>query len=255
MTILAALVLASCSQGKKSESGGHQHEGTEAEGHHDDAGTDGEAHEHGDAEEGGHEHGDAGEEGGHEHGGEEANSGESNVWTPSGDGVEAVQSDFHFIAGTIDNINPEIVEADGQSVLKLTADGTPAAFVFHKSYGNIGMAVRVNITEFKGTAKLVHHAENADNYEFVSINDGKMRLGRVVEGEEKIFDEADYSADDQWINLRASAAGTHYKGYIGNKMVTHGHGDEMKDGYVGIMLEGTGEVQVKSIETAILENE
>ena len=55
--------------------------------------------------------------------------------------------------------------------------------------------------------------------------------------------------------LKVSAAGSHYKGYIGDKNITHGHGDMMEEGFVGLMLEGTGKIQVKSLEVVMLDEE
>ncbi|MEQ8906186.1 hypothetical protein [Ekhidna sp.] len=241
------LGVAACSGGKKSEEeeSGHDHsEMTESE----------DGHDHG--EESSDDHGEA--SGGHDHGshGEASmDEGEGKTWTPSGNGEELIRSDFHFIAGAMENIAPEVTEAASDNVLKLTANGTPVAFVFHQSYGNIGMAVSLNASSFQGTYKLIHHASNADNHEFVAVNGNNMKLGRIVQGDEMVFDESEFESDEDWINLRVSAAGTHYKGYIGNKTVTHGHGDKMKNGYVGIMLDGTGKILIKSIETVPLEDE
>jgi len=233
----AVLFAASCSQSAK--------EGHEGEAHQHESETDQESHGH-DAESGeSHHHDDEGE----------AATGESTIWTPSGQGTDVISSDFHFIAGGMEDIIPEVVAGPkGENLLALTANGKEVAFVFHKTYGNVGMAVSLNRTSFEGTIKLVHHARNNNDYEFVAINGNKMKLGRIVDGEETIFDESDFSGGD-WITVRASAAGEHYKGYIGNKMVTHGHGDETEEGYVGIMTEGTGKIHIKSIEVSPLEAE
>ncbi|MEQ8681158.1 MAG: hypothetical protein RID25_15460 [Cyclobacteriaceae bacterium] len=207
-------------------------------------------------EESGHDHSEMTEsKDGHDHGEASMDEGEGKTWTPSGNGEELIRSDFHFIAGAMENIAPEVTEAASDNVLKLTANGIPVAFVFHQSYGNIGMAVSLNASSFQGTYKLIHHASNADNHEFVAVNGNNMKLGRIVQGDEMVFDESEFESDEDWINLRVSAAGTHYKGYIGNKTVTHGHGDKMKNGYVGIMLDGIGEILIKSIETVPLEDE
>ncbi|PZX51573.1 hypothetical protein LV84_03730 [Algoriphagus ratkowskyi] len=231
IALLAATLVVSCSQGEKSS---EEHIMTEAEGQ-----------DHGTMEAA--DHGGQGES--------TVSSGEMNNWTPGNDGVKSIQSDFHFIAGAIENINPEVLSEGSQNVMKLTSDGTPTAFVFHTSYGNVGMAAMLNLKGFNGTVKLIHHAQNTSNYEFVAINSDKMKLGRVVDGKEEIFDEKTYESADDWTNLRVSAAGTHFKGYIGNKTITHGHGDMMKDGYVGIMLEGKGMLQIKYVELTPMENE
>ena len=80
-----AVLFISCSQagkeGKHQESETHQHESDE--------------HEHGSGDS--HHHDDAGE----------AATGESTIWTPSGQGTDVISSDFHFIAGGMEDINPE----------------------------------------------------------------------------------------------------------------------------------------------------
>lgn len=243
--LMAAIVsITACSKGKKSEeaaSDEHEHSEMLEEGHHNEA----EAHEH----KGGEDH-----HGGHDQMAME--TGDNKTWTPSGNGADLIKSDFHFITGSAENIKPEVKEVDGNQVLELTADGTPAAFVFHNQYGNVGMIATLKKLDFKGTIRLIHHANDLSNYEFVSINGNNMKLGRVVNGTEKTFDESTFDAGvDDWMTLKVTAAGTHYKGYIGDKTITHGHGDKMDKGFVGIMLNGTGKIQIKSIEIAVLEDE
>ena len=238
--VTAVLLIASCSpQGKE-----QQHEDTEGQQHASEATED-------------HEHGVESEEGHHHDEDMSGSSSEETVWRPSGQGTEAISAAFHFIVGGMDDISPEVVVGpQGENVLVLTTNGNQVAFVFHQTYGNVGVAASLNRSNFKGTIKVVHHARNTDNYEFVAINGNKMKLGRVEEGKENIFDESDFSTENEnWIAVRASAAGEHYKGYIGGESVTHGHEDEMKEGYVGIMTEGTGKIQIKSIEVSPLESE
>ena len=190
------------------------------------------------------------------HGKMESDDSGAKVWTPGGNGAE-FNSAFHFITGTSEDINPEVIQGeDGKSILTLSGDGTPTAFVFHNNYSNVGLAASIKRGDFDGDLKLIHHAKDGNNYEFVSINANTMKLGRVVDGKETVFDENEFSSiNKDWILLKASAAGTHFKGYIGDKTITHGHGDQMEDGYVGLMIDGTGKIQVESIEVFKLDSE
>ena len=202
-----------------------------------------------------HEHGEEAEDGHHDEMSSEA-SGEGMLWNPSGDAGELLNSDFHFIAGNAENLESVTKEsANGESILSLTANGDPTAFVFHKQYGNVGIIATIDRQDFNGTLKLLHHAKDAMNYEFVSINGSIMKLGRVVDGTEKVFDEGQFTPTEGWLELKLTAAGTHFKGYANNKMITHGHGNKMDDGFVGLMFEGNGTVDLKSIEVALLEDE
>ena len=110
--------------------------------------------------------------------------------------------------------------------------------------------------DFKGELKLIHHFKDAQNYEFVSVNGNQMKLGRVVNGEEDIFDEKSFDTGSSgWVQLRVSAAGRHFKGYIGDENITHGHGDELEPGYVGMMIDGTGSLMVKDLKVTALDEE
>jgi len=184
------------------------------------------------------------------------NAEESTVWKPSGEGVELIGRDFHFIAGNVDQLNPVVMSEGGENVLQLTTSGDQAAFVFHNKMGNVGIAITLKQDGYEGTLKIIHHAQNTDTYEFVSIKGNSMSQGRIVNGIEKVFDTKSFdSTPGDWMTIRVSAAGTHYKGYLGDKNITHGHGDELDAGYIGIMTEGSGKVAIKSIEVTPLEAE
>jgi len=240
LLLIIGSVVAACSTKNKKTDEGMDHESMETSGHHDDEAEKG--HEHG----GGDEHSSHNESSISESG--------SKTWMPEGNGAELLAKDFHFIVGSTENVTPIVKEESGEKVLSISSDGTPSAFVFHQSYGNVGMAALLNATGFNGSIKLIHHAQNDANYEFVSIDGTTMKLGRVVNGNVKVFDEKSFTTSG-WINLRVSAAGSHFKGYVGSKTITHGHGDKMQDGYVGIMVNGTGQLLIKSIEVAKLEDE
>lgn len=183
-------------------------------------------------------------------------SDETTIWTPKGEGVDLIGRDFHFIVGNVDQLSPQVISENGREVLQLTSSGEQSAFVFHKKMGNVGLAVTMKRSSYQGLIKVIHHAKDANTYEFVSINGNSMSQGRVVNGVEKIFDTKDFeTANEDWITIRVSAAGTHFKGYLGDKNITHGHGDEMESGYVGIMTEGSGKLAIKSIEVTPMEAE
>jgi len=245
IALTATFYLTSC--GQKSNDA-HEHDEEEHSEEHSDndgdsASSEDESHEH-DAHE--HEHG----------GGAEMTMGEAKTWMPAGNAADAIAKDFHFITGSIDDLSAEVITDEKEAgILKLSpSTGNPASFVFHSKFSNVGVSVALKRENFEGEFKIVHHAKDADTYEFVSVNGSQMKLGRMVAGEESIFDEASFESDE-WLILKVSAAGAHYKGYIGDQTTTHGHGDEMEAGYVGIMIAGTGTVQIKQIEVTPIEAE
>lgn len=174
------------------------------------------------------------------------------AWTFSDSDEDIFSKSFHFVMGSAQNLE---VTASGNSAT-FNANGSPTAFVFHNKVGNVGVEASYMLHGFEGEIKLVHHFKDEQNYEFVSVNGDQMKLGRVINGEEDIFDEKSFEAESTgWIYLRVSAAGSHFKGYIGSETITHGHGDELDPGYAGMMINGKGSFMVKDIKATIMESE
>lgn len=241
LIFLALVFSISCNQSNKTEH--------EAEHEHSES----EEHEHMDSED--HDHAEG--EMDHDHDHEKMDSmGDGMSWKPEGEAKNFMQNDFHFISGGLDEMTISSLNEEGDEVLSVNPDGNVSAFVFHKSEGNIGITASVKVVDYNGELKLIHHSKNADNYEFVSLSEKKMELGRVVDGVKKVFDSKVVDWEPKkWITLSVTAAGSHFKGYLNDKMITHGHGDELEKGYVGIMLNGTGTVLIKEIDITPLEAE
>jgi len=157
--------------------------------------------------------------------------------------------DFHIGAGIADDLKAEIrTDADGDNMMVLNPTGNTAAFFFHSKYGNAGGEATFKLEDYNGDLKFVYHFKDESNYQFVSIKENTMVLGRIVDGNKKVLDSKDYQLDtSQWNTLRFSAAGEHFKGYLNDEMITHGHDEEMEPGFAGIMVNGTGTIFIKSI--------
>lgn len=162
--------------------------------------------------------------------------------------------DFHMGAGSADDLKAEVLtEVGGDNMMVLNLSGNTVAFVFHSKYGNSGGEATFKLEDYTGNLKFVYHFKDKSNYEFVSIKENTMELGRVVDGNKKVLDSKGYQLDtSQWNTLRFSAAGEHFKGYLNDEMITHGHDEEMEPGFVGIMLDGTGTLMLKSISVVDL---
>ena len=177
------------------------------------------------------------------------------AWVAPASVDDIFTKDFHMGAGMADDLNAEIQTDDsGDNVLVLNPVGSTAAFFFHTNFGNAGGEATFKLQDYKGDLKFLYHFKDESNYEYVSINDNTMELGRVFEGNKKVLDSKSYELTATgWNTLRFSAAGEHFKGYLNDEMITHGHDEEMEPGFAGIMLNGTGTVLIKSISVIALE--
>ncbi len=152
-----------------------------------------------------------------------------------------------------DNIT--LAKAGEEDILMFEPAGQKASCMFKNMHGNVGVTATVKLTSPDAEVKLLHHSKDQDNYEFVSIAGNTMKLGRVTNGEEKILDSKEIDVPDDWFDLSVTAAGSHFKGYLNGKMITHGHADEMAPGLLGIVVSGNGKVLVKKVEATPLEAE
>ena len=153
-------------------------------------------------------------------------------------------ADIHWLHG-----GPDIVSAlDSSGALALTLDGNPAMFVIRDTLENVQVTAEWDRSGFAGTVSLLHHVQSANTYDYLSIRDGEeMRLGRVEDGEERTFDEAT-APPTGWSTVRVTGDGTHFRGYVDDQMIVHGHADPLPEGTVGLRLEGEGTLRLRRIQ-------
>lgn len=125
-------------------------------------------------------------------------------------------------------------------------------FVYDNKIGSVQILAKINIDDLDGKLELVHHFVDKNNYDFLGIENGKISLSRKVNGESKIFDKDKFSANG-WIELKVISHGTHYRGYVNNKLIVHGHDEETAPGSAGLKISGKGSISIKMIKVEIIE--
>ncbi len=236
--VLIALTLVfamSCGGTSSSENGEHEHiESME----HNDA-KDHNMNEH-------TEDNDMKEKKQHSEGMSDSKVGEAFTWM-------AMEEHKGMLAYKTDNVT--MMKHGEDNVMIFFPKGEKALCMFTNKQGSVGVTATIKLEGNDGEVKLIHHSIDKDNYEFVALKGNTMNLGRVVKGEEKILDSKEVEVPTDWFTLTVTAAGTHFKGYLNDKMITHGHADEMATGYVGMSASGNSMLSVKKVEATPLEVE
>lgn len=166
------------------------------------------------------------------------------VWQINETADSDLTSNFHWIEGSVQDLSPEVWQGN----LKLEATEDPNFFVTHDNYQNVQVDAYLNIEDLNGEIQLAHRVQDPNNYDFVSLNsDGTIRQGRIQDGETILYEEGSFEPQGT-LYLRVVTDGTHFRGYIDREMKVHGHGDAPVAGSVGIWLEGSGFVNISSIE-------
>ncbi|MEX2604811.1 MAG: DUF2231 domain-containing protein [Gracilimonas sp.] len=166
------------------------------------------------------------------------------IWQINETAVSDLISNFHWIEGSVQDLSPEVRQGN----IKLETREETNFFVTHNNFQNVQVDTYLNIENLNGEIKFVHHVQDTQNYDFVSLHsNGTIRQGRMQDGETTIFEEGFFEPQGTQY-LRIVSDGTHFRGYINREMKVHGHGAAPEQGAVGIRLEGNGFVHLTSIE-------
>ncbi len=168
-------------------------------------------------------------------------------WLP-GSGAEVVlKRQFTWLLGSPTDVEPALnKDAANGEVLGLTLANNRVLFTAGKPLTGVQADVRLNLDKFTGTFMLVHHVQDAANFDFISLEGEKMILGRMENGKATIEDE-DETSYSGWFTLRAVGDGRHFRGYMNEKLVAHGHGNPLPPGTVGLFIHGNGQILIDEI--------
>ncbi len=161
-------------------------------------------------------------------------------WNIEENAVAALQQNFQWLSGSAGSVNAEAIEAKDGHALSFSGDNLNAFITSDTSYETEQIDYYVDMASFEGTIEFVSHVQDENNYDFVSIaSDGTVKQGRVNNGEPTIFEEGNVDIS-QPLFVRVVGNGAHFRGYINEEMVVHGHGDAPEPGSVGLKLDGSG---------------
>jgi len=169
------------------------------------------------------------------------------TWTPSQSNPKNAFKGFHFLQGSQDQLkmDPEhdVVRIEGDVPILITVgdtvDGVQLDLVFNRE-------------AFQGTLSVLHHVQDRNNYEYVTVRQSDVVLGRVLVGQEQILDEKPVSLQGM-DTVRVVGAGSHFKGYVNGKLLLHGHAKAQPPGDVGLKLVGDGILSIAKFEVVVID--
>jgi uncharacterized membrane protein len=172
-------------------------------------------------------------------------------WNINPGSVSDLITNFQWIVGSVQDLKPMITQSEPPQ-LQLVASEQSNLFVTHKSYQNVQIDYYLNLNDFNGEVELIHHFQNAENYDFVSLNEeGVIRQGRVENGNTTLFEQGSFEPKGE-LFVRVVGDGSHFRGYVDREMKVHGHGDAPENGPVGLKIQGSGSILISQIEMSRL---
>lgn len=168
-------------------------------------------------------------------------------WNIEESAAAALEEHFRWVSGSAQSVNAKAVETEDGYGLSFSGDNLRAFFTSDQAYETEQIDYYVNMASFTGTVEFVSHVQDGNNYDFVSIvSDGTVKQGRMSNGEPEIFEEGTTTVS-QPLFVRVVGNGTHFRGYINQKLVVHGHGEAPQPGSVGLKFNGSGTVLLQKM--------
>lgn len=162
-------------------------------------------------------------------------------WIPGPDADDAFNLAFDVVMG---EVTAGVTEnTAGNTELSLTIVTSPVLITYGKAVESVEFRADMDLSEFDGSVRLVHHVQDSLSYHFVEIESGTMRLGAVRSGIEEIQGEA-VLPNPEARTIGVVGDRTHFRGYADDTQVAHGHGQAPEAGLTGFMIRGSGTVKL-----------
>lgn len=145
------------------------------------------------------------------------------------------------------------LEKDGSSLIEIVSENKEILFTLVPALGHIKVDANLELSDFQGDFRLIHHFQNESSYDYLKLAEGKISLGRNENGNDRILDTNPF--DSQVGSLSVVGDGRHFRGYINEKMVVHGHAASLAPGLAGIFIRGKGHLLLGSLSGKNLKQE
>jgi len=164
------------------------------------------------------------------------------------------RNNFELLEGSWQNLQSEYITEDMGALMIQIPQREKFLFTAGGDLDNVQVTAQLNLDKFNGRFSLVHHAQDKENYDFFDIENGKTRLGRMEQGDLKVFDDGDLKVGN-WFTMKTVGTKGHFRGYVNDKLITHGHSSDLTTGPAGFAVEGSGIILINTIETISLDKE
>ena len=160
-------------------------------------------------------------------------------WRPTG--AAPNDSLVRWIEGSPNDLT---LTADSTAGAVLRSAQAPIMFVVDSDLEKTQVAAELNPGD--AGIMLVHHLQPNGDFEFLELVDGRLRLGRMRDGQVSVADSAEVDAGG-WLRLRAAGDGSHFRGYVNDRLLVHAHWTALPPGPAGIRITRADTLQLRSL--------
>lgn len=175
-------------------------------------------------------------------------------WQAGENAALTLRQNFTLMQGNWENITLQNIRTkDGTKALSIQfEDKQSFLFSFGPDLKNLQIRIQADLSGFEGRFFAVHHISDTATYDFLAVEGSEARLGRMENGTVDFFDTGSVK-NYGWLTLKAVSSSGHYRGYVNDKLVAHGHGSDLKAGPAGFLISGSGSIQISAIDVTSLD--
>ncbi|MFQ6614796.1 MAG: DUF2231 domain-containing protein [Fidelibacterota bacterium] len=119
---------------------------------------------------------------------------------------------------------------------------------------NLSGKLSLETDSLRGKVELLYHYQDENNYDYLALSKGEIRLGRKQKGAETIFESTSIPIPG-FLTLKVVANGNHLRGYLNDELIIHTHKPPGAAGVNGFRLSGPGRIRLVQAGIKILKVE
>lgn len=158
-----------------------------------------------------------------------------------------ILEDVTWLSGNPNAVQIQRNEEDGRHDLSLTLEEEQEIIlVLEQEIGAVEGRIHMMPDHFNGQISLLHNVRNAEHYQYLRYENGRMEQGQMLNGEDRMLGSGN-TGQTGWIEIRVQASGGHFYGHINGEQILHPHASQMEPGYTGLRLKGNGTFRLRQI--------
>lgn len=158
-----------------------------------------------------------------------------------------ILEDVTWLSGDPDAVQFQLNEEDGRHNLSLTLEEEQELIlVLEQEIGSVEGRILMLPDDFDGQISLLHNVRDAEHYQYLRYENGRMEQGQMLNGEDNMLGSGN-TAKTGWIEMRVQASGGHFYGHVNGEQILHPHATQMEPGNTGLKLKGSGSFRFRQI--------
>ena len=173
------------------------------------------------------------------------------TWKSSSTDKDILTSHFKLMKGATRSVNSSIHQDDNMNQLDMDLKNSDQIYITGESTGSVQATASFNIDNFTGEFFLIHHFQDVLNFDFLTIKNNQLALGRTTEGNTHIL-ASEVISISGWNTMSVVGDGKHFRGYVNDELILHAHQSALKPGFTGFGFSGNGKLSLREIRVSTL---